>query len=376
MRIKYVGFQNFKLVLALGMFLCWVFSASAAEKWDAKATARVNLRRNPSSNGVILSIVPKGYRVRILEKQGLWCKIDVEGHIHGKGWVYAEYLEEILSKVPEAETNLQAAPVEMPLGERLEGIHPAELPPSVRTPDEKQTLLHTPLPEKALWADVRESPSMHEESPSGRDKSGTLSRVKILTAGESPHTAPAQASPEVRIEDEKEEPLGATKNGLQNMQPKSNAVSRMENPVIGDAIHVAPVQPQQSGIKSHPPEMIKKAFSEIPIQGGSNSRHTGFTVEKKEPATTGQRQPLEVKERAMPNTSAVEATAKQRMEVSNKRKGPTANQKSMGLVELALKLTSIALTGLVILFIHRANKIAASHYKALTQFQNRLNSQP
>jgi len=388
MRIKYVGSQNFILVLAIWMLLCWVFGASAAEQWDAKTTARVNLRTKPSSNGVILSIVPKGYRVRIMEKQGLWCKIDVEGDIHGKGWVYAEYLEEILSKVPEAETNLQTAAVEMPLGERIERIHPANPPPSVRTPDEKQTPLHTPLPGKASWADVREPPSMHEEFPPGRDRSGTLSRVKIPTAGEPPHTALAQASPEVRTEDEEEKPLGtiksekvpmtgskqhpSTQNELQDMLPESNAVSRMESPIIGKAIHVAPVQPPQAGIKSHPPGVIKKAFSEIPNQGDSIARHTDFLVEKKEPATAEQRKSLEAKERAAP---AVEETAKQRMAVSNKRKGPRANQKSMGLVELALKLTSIALTGLVILFLHRANKIAASHYEALSQFQNRMNSQ-
>lgn len=357
MRTKYVGSQNFTLALTMWMLLCWVLGASAAEKWDAKTTARVNLRRNPSSNGVILSIVPKGYRVRILEKQGLWCKIDVEGDIHGKGWVYAEYLVEILSKVPEAKTNLQ-----------------------------------TPLAEKASRVDVMQPPSMHEEIPPGRDKTGALSRVKIPTAGEPPHTAPAQASREIRTENEKEIPLTATKsekvpmpgskqhpstqNELQDMQPKSNAVSPMEKPVMGNAIHVAPVQPQQSGINSHPPGVIKKAFSEIPIQSESNSRHTDFPDETKEPATTGQRKPLEVKERSVSNALAVGEAPKQRLAVSNKRKGPTANQKSMGLVELALKLTSIALTGLVILVLHRSNKIAASHYKALMQIQNRLNSQP
>jgi len=325
-----------------------------------------------------------------MEKQGLWCKIDVEGDIHGKGWVYAEYLEEILSKVPEAETSLQTAAVEMPSGERIERIHPANPPPSVRTQDGKQTPLHTPPPEETSRVDVREPPSIHEEFPPGRDKSGALSRVKIPTAGEPPHTAPAQASPEVQTEDEEEDPLGTTKsenvpitgnkqhpstqNELQDMQPKSTAVSQIESPIIGKPIHVAPVQPPQSSIKSHPPRVIKKAFSEIPIQGDSIARQADFPVEKKEPATAGQRKPLEVKERAVPNRPAVEESAVQRMAVSYKSKGPIANQVSMGLVELALKLMSIALTGLVILFLHRANKIAASHHEALMQFQNKLNS--
>jgi hypothetical protein len=77
---------------------------------------------------------------------------------------------------------------------------------------------------------------------------------------------------------------------------------------------------------------------------------------------------------AVPNTLAVKETAKQRSAVSYKSKGSTANQESMGLVELVLKLMSIALTALVILFLHRANKIAASHHEALMQFQNRSDS--
>ena len=389
MRIKYVGSQNFMFVLAIWMLLCWVFGASAAEKWDAKTTARVNLRRNPSSNGVILSIVPKGYSVRIMEKQGLWCKIDVEGDIHGKGWVYAEYLEKILSIVPEAETNLQTAAVEMSFGKRIEKINPANPASSVRTPDEKQTPLHAPLPEKALRVDAIKQPSMYEEFPPGRDKSGALSRVKIPTAGELPHAASAQASPDEPTEDEKEKPLGtiksekvpmtgsqqqpSTQNELQDMQPKSTAVSSMESPIVGKAIHVAPVQPPQAGTKSHPPGVIKKAFSENPIQGDSIARLTDIPVEKKEPATAEQSIPRGLKERVVSNTPAVEETAKREIGVSYKRRS-VANQESMGLVELVLKLMSIALTALVILFLHRANKIAASHHEALMQFQNRSDS--
>jgi hypothetical protein len=338
MRINYIGSQNIRFVVAVWMLLCWVFGASAAEKWDAKTTARVNLRRNPSSNGVILSIVPKGYRVRIMEKQGLWSKIDVEGDIHGKGWVYAEYLEEILSKVN----------------------------------------------------DVSTQPSMIEEIPPGGDRSEDQSRLKIPTAGKPPQTALVQASPEIRTEDEKGKPIGtiksekvpmtgrkrdlSTQNELQDMQSKSTAVPPMESPIVGKAIHVTPLQPPQAGIYSHPPGVIKAASAGIPNQDDSIARLTDVPVEKKEPVTAGQSIPLELKERAVPNRPAVEESATQRMAVSKKRKGPTAKQESMGLVELALKLISIILTGLVVLYLHRANKIAASHYEVLMQFQNRSDS--
>ena len=136
---------------------------------------------------------------------------------------------------------------------------------------------------------------------------------------------------------------------------------------------MAPVQSPQAGINSHPPGVIKKAFSENPIQGDSIARLTDIPVEKKEPATAEQSIPLGLKERAVSNTPAVEETAKREIGVSYKRRS-IANQESMGLVELVLKLMSIALTALVILFLHRANKIAASHHEALMQYQNRLNT--
>jgi len=392
MRIKYVGFQHFMLVVAIWMLLCWVFGASAAEEWDAETTARVNLRRNPGSKGVILSIVPKGHRVRIMEKQGLWYKIDAEGDIHGKGWVYAKYIAEMLSKAPKTEDNLQAAAVEMPSGEPIERTHSANPALSVRTPDEKQLPLHTPPPKKAARVDVREQPSIHEEFPPSRDNTGALSRVKIPAGSEPPHAVSGQSSAEARTEDEKEAPLATTKsekvamtgnkqyptsqNELQNMQPQSTAVSQMESPSIGGPIHVAHMRPPQSGIENHPPGAMKKAFSEVPIQGDSIARPMDFPVERKDPVKAKQRKPLEDKEQAVFITPMVEETAKQKMAVSHQRKGSTAKQSTMGLVELALKLMSIALTGLVILFLHRANKIAASHYEALTQFQNRPKSRP
>ena len=138
MKTRYIGPQKSILVLAVGIFICWTVAGNSSEPWDAKASARVNLRRNPSSDGVILSIVPKGHKVRILEKQGLWCKVDVEGDIHGKGWVYAEYLEEMLPKAPATESASHTVGVEIASGEPKQVIHPAEPPPKARTEEEIQ----------------------------------------------------------------------------------------------------------------------------------------------------------------------------------------------------------------------------------------------
>ena len=137
MKIRYIGPKKSILVLAVGIIICWAVAGNASEQWNAKASARVNLRRNPSSNGIILSIVPKAHKLRIMEKKGLWCKVDVEGEIHGKGWVYAEYLEEILPKALETESSSQTVRAEIGSGEQKQGIHPAEPPPNAQTEGEE-----------------------------------------------------------------------------------------------------------------------------------------------------------------------------------------------------------------------------------------------
>ena len=56
-----------------------------------------------------------------------------------------------------------------------------------------------------------------------------------------------------------------------------------------------------------------------------------------------------------------------RQAVSQETKGPMHYHESIGLVGHALKLLSIALSCLVILFLHRANKMATHRYEALMQ---------
>ena len=162
MKIRYIGPKKSILVLAVGIIICWAAAGNASEQWDAKASVRVNLRRTPSLNAVILSIVPKAHNLRIIEKKGLWCKVDVEGEIHGKGWVYAEYLEEILPKALKTESSSQTVKVEITSGEQKQGFHPAEPPLNARTEGEEL---------KPLSA---------------------LSKVEIPMAGEPVHVPPAQ----------------------------------------------------------------------------------------------------------------------------------------------------------------------------------------
>lgn len=97
MKTHHFRFTQIAVVSVLiGCFLIgWAAAGMASEKWDARTTDRVNLRKNPNSTSSILSIVPENHPLRILEQNGSWYKVDVAGKIHGKGWLYAEYVEKV-----------------------------------------------------------------------------------------------------------------------------------------------------------------------------------------------------------------------------------------------------------------------------------------
>ncbi len=338
MKIRYIGPKKSKLVLAVGIIICWAVAGNASEQWDAKASARVNLRRNPSSNAVILSIVPKAHELRIMEKKGLWCKVDVEGEIHGKGWVYAEYLEEILPKALGTEFSSQTVRVEIASGELKQGIHPAEPPPNARTEGEEV---------KPLRA---------------------LSKVEIPMTGEPTHIAPSQVPPEVRTEDEKAKPLNVSlpvkvsmdglneqvsvRNKLRDAKNESNALSKVEIPMAGEPVHVPPAQPPYSGFKQDALGISGKYSSGVIEQGDSSTYQKSLPGEKKKHGGALQGTPLAVSEQSVSDARAV-ASSVIRSAVSHERKELINKRESMGPVAIALKLLSIVLSCLVILLLYK-----------------------
>lgn len=380
MKTRNIDPQKSIFILFVGIFVCWAVAANAAEQWDAKAAARVNLRKNPGSKGVILSIVPQGHKVRIIEKKGLWCKVDVEGEIHGRGWVYGKYLEEILPEVPQTGSAVPTARVEIAAGEQEKRLHPAEPAPKARTEGENKNLLKTPAPGRASRVDATVQSSAHPGFRDPDNETSALSQAEISVAKEPAHITPPQAPPRDRTQAEKQKPLqtlppakasraGVTeqpsiRNEFGGGKDESIAVSKGHAPTAGKSAHILTIQPPRSGIKSDAPGVIEKAASEVQIQEDKLPHFKKLPGKKKEPATAGQRKLLGAKERTASISPAVAENAMPRQAVFHERKGPKYKQKSIGLVELTLKLMSIALSCLVILFLHRANKSATNRYEA------------
>jgi uncharacterized protein YraI len=388
MRIRYIGIRIVKPVVALGLFLCWVSGAIAADKWDTETTARVNLRKLPSPNGIILSIVPKGHKVKILEKKGLWRKVDVEGDIHGKGWVYADYLEKISTKLLFAETNSQTATVELVAEEPIVGTAPADTSANIRTQDDMLKPSDSPPTENTDRVEAKVRSLQKNETPSSADESVNPLEAKKPVIDESLQSILSDASPQLRMTDEKEKTLTGTKSHnvlvtgqkqhattreeLQAVQNESDALKRMQISNYGKPIHRDPLQSPPSGISSQTGEVVEKDFSAVSPEEPSFPRVKDIAGQKKQSATPEEQGSLRINKRTTTSRPGIEETAKHRIAVSLDEKRTTSGRKSMGLIELALKLTAIVLTGLVVVFLHRANKIASIQYNALVQSQHSL----
>ncbi len=161
-------------------------------------------------------------------------------------------------------------------------------------------------------------------------------KISFETASEEPKPGvqPAEPSSEVRMEGRKENlwnPLSPGKtspavstvqppirNQFQSVKDKSTARSNRDVPIAAKPAHILASQPPQSGIQN-----------------------------------------------VIPRQAVISAV---------KRTKP--NHESIGLVELTLKFMSIVLSCLVILFLHKANKMATNRYDDIIQLKHTVKTRP
>jgi len=367
------------LALAASILIGWAAVGDTSEQWDARTTARVNLRTDPGSAGVILSIVPQGHRVRILETKGPWCKVDVEGTIHGKGWVYAEYLEGILPKVLEAESSLQTMGMDDASEVQLQKVPPAEQPPVVGTAEDEATPLEAPLPEKVSIASAPETPTVQEEPRDSKIKTHTQPKPNILETGGSAHMAllPTQSKARTEVSDKASEQIepqpGSPRNSLQAAKAGPFELSQVDPLKAREPIPLRPAQPANSAPKRDTSERHVSSYSGViePARAALPLNYLPGVDEKQIEAAQEALFPTMAKAATGANTAMASS---EKSAVPFERKRPITQQVSMGPVELSLKLLSLGLTCLVILLLHRSNKIATGRYDALVHLQRVLDS--
>jgi uncharacterized protein YraI len=304
MKIRYNAPRKSIFILVVGIVISWTVAGNALEQWDAKASVRVNLRKAPGLNGEILSIIPNGHKVRIMEKKGLWCKVVVEGEISGKGWVYAKYLERIVPTALKSESSTQAVRVEIASGAQKQGTCPVDPPPRSRTEVEVVKPLWTPLSEITLTTNAKVQSSAQKE--------------------------------------------------LQDTKNESNVPSQLEILMAVEPVHMPPVQPPYSGFKQDAAEISRKYSSELIEQGESTTYQKRIPGEKKKHDGAAQGTVPTVSEQPVPEAHGM-ASSVIRSAVSHETKGLIFKRRSIGPVEIALKLLSILLYCLIVLLLYKGN---------------------
>ena len=212
---------------------------------------------------------------------------------------------------------------------------PVPDPAAALSPQAVAKISETPLPAAEASQQSDEILPKAIETESG---SQTV-RVKIESVAQKQGVFPAEPPLKVRTEGEKKNLLNtpppqktswavateqpSIRNEFRGGKERSISVSNQSVAMIGKPAHILNIQPSQFGIKDN-----------------------------------------------ASLSAAVEKNGMQRQAVFHEEKAPIYKQGSIGLVELTLKLLLIALSCLVILFLHRANKIATDRYDAaLRQFQ-------
>ena len=304
MKIRYIGPPKSILVVVAGIIIFLTVAGYAYEQWDAKASARVNLRRTPSLSGEILSVIPNGHKVRILDKIGPWCKVDVEGEITGKGWAHAKYLARILPKALKTESSAQIVSVEIASEEHKKEIHPVESPPESRTEAAKVIPLRTPLPGKTLTA-------------------GSMGQL-------------------------------SARNELQGLEIESIARLQLEFPMAVEPVHMPLAPPPSAGLMQDAPETSGKDSAELIEPEDSTNYKNNIPDEKKEPGNVAPENVPTVSGQRVSDFQAMASSARIPA-VSHETKELAYKRRTIRPVELALKLLSIVLYGLVVLLLYQGN---------------------
>jgi uncharacterized protein YgiM (DUF1202 family) len=404
MKIINLGPRKFIFALALVLVFCWTLAGDASEQLEAMASASVNLRKNPSLSGEILSIVSKGRKVKILQNQGLWSLVDVEGVINGRGWVYAGYLTRILPKTPQTASSSHKARVPIASAKQLQGnlaaqllpeartkgeavassqtarvrissveqkqeILPAQLPPESRTEAEVESPSGAPLREKTSIAGVRENSLAGKELRKTKKETGALPKLEIPMAQEPAHSGPDQVPLEVRSEDSKAKPLNATVpvkvyqvevsergsmgNQLRETKNESNAPAQAE---ISGAVEPVPMpllQPPHSDLKQDALGAGRKNSSGKIEQGDSTTYHKRLPGENKKHGNPGT--PSVVSEQSVSDAAAAVVSSEFVIRSTGFREtqGLINKRESIEPVTIALKLLSIVMSCLVILLLYK-----------------------
>ncbi len=336
-KMKRLMTKTFFFVI-LSMGLCWPGTGDALEPWEGKAVTVLNVRKSPGLDSQAIGWLDKGQRVTIKDEQKLWYQIifEIEGKRYREGWVFRRYIQRV-------------SPEKIAMSPALEKVRAG----IVREDSQKKIPsdpsggknrlsngVEKELKKASISAEihmVKDQGSMAPRKRFSSDKEvvrDTLSE-KINAVREKTRAA-SQTKPAVK---EKSSTSSSPPTDLV-MKEQTRAVSRAKPPAPPMAVSRSPA-PKMVVVTSPPPEITPVIDKRV-----DTLSRTGVP---------GVQKPLQPEPR-----------------VSHPEKGLADTRESKELAKLALRLLSVVLSCLAILFSYKAIKLSKISYNTAIQLQRNL----
>lgn len=308
--------------------ICWAEAGDAFEPLEGKATTGLNVRRYPGPGSQVITWLRKGQKVTIIDKKKQWYKIVFrgEGKRYAQGWVHSRYIQ----MIPSGKVEISSALAKVRAGIAVEELQ--EKIPLDTSEDEE----HLPNGiEKEL--NKASTPATHvvKEQVRMAPQEGLLSGKKDVrdplpekaNAVKEQVRAASRTKPSVTKEELSTSPAPAT---TLTVRDQTRATSRTKSP--------AP----KMEVSTSPPPAITPVVSK--------------RVDTLVPTIV----------------PVVQKSSEQEPPASHDRKGLTDTQELKEVAKLALRLLSVVLSCLAILFSYKAIKLAKISYNTAMQLQRNL----
>jgi len=311
--------------------ICWTEAVEAFEPWEGKAITVLNVRRSPGLDSQAIGWLNRGQMVTINDETQEWYRIafQVEGKKYREGWVHSRYIQ----RLPSGKNAISSALAKVRAGiavEELQEKIPLDasagedhLPNGI---EKELSKASTPAATRVVKKQARMAPKedllsgkkdvrepLPEKAPAVRERARPASRTKSPAPKKGLSTSPAPATtPMVR--------------------EQTRAASRTKSPA-----------PKMEVSTSPPPAITPVVSKRVDT-----------------PART--------------IVPVVQKSLKQEPPASHAKKGQTDTQELKELAKLALRLLSVLLSCLAILFSYKAIKLAKISYNTAMQLQRNLQS--
>ena len=318
--------------------LCWPGAGDAFEPWEGKATAVLNVRKSPELDSQAIGWLDKGQRITINDEQKLWYKIifEIEGKRYRVGWVYRRYVKRISSEKIE----ISSALAKVRAGIAVEGLQektPLDASagknrlPNVAEKGSKKTSI------PAAIHVVKEQRRMVPQESFPGDKKVTRDTVPEKTNVVREQTRSASRTKPAAKEKLSTSPAPAT---ILVMKEQTHAAFQTKSPPPKTVVITSP--PPKMAVSTSPPPAITPAISK--------------------------------RVDTPPRTSVpvVQKPLQQEPQVSHPEKSLSGTQELKELAKIALRLLSVVLSCLAILFSYKAIKFAKISYNTAMQLQQNL----